>query len=47
MEVISERLGHTTPALTLSVYRHLLKEERRVYAPSLSEMLSGQKRPKA
>ena len=29
VEVVAERLGHSTPNLTLSVYRHLLAHERR------------------
>ncbi|GLV46915.1 hypothetical protein TJA_00920 [Thermus sp. LT1-2-5] len=29
LELVSERLGHANPNITLGVYRHLLEEERR------------------
>jgi integrase len=29
VELVAERMGHSTPTVTLNVYRHLLQEERR------------------
>ena len=29
LELVAERMGHANPTITLNVYRHLLKEERR------------------
>jgi integrase len=40
LEVVSERLGHTSPTITLNVYRHLLEEERRGYVLDLEDLLS-------
>jgi integrase len=39
LEVVSERLGHTSPTITLNVYRHLLEEERRGYVLDLEDLL--------
>ena len=39
LEVVSERLGHASPTITLNVYRHLLEEERRGYVLDLEELL--------
>lgn len=47
VEVVSEKLGHSTPAFTLSQYRHVLPEERRLYALDLSELIGGSRRAKA
>ncbi|GAA6735390.1 tyrosine-type recombinase/integrase [Thermus oshimai] len=47
VEVVSERLGHSTPAFTLATYRHVLDEERRAYALPLAELLSGRPRAQA
>lgn len=47
VEVVSEKLGHSTPAFTLSQYRHVLPEERRQYALNLSELIGGGSRAKA
>ncbi|GAB5603900.1 site-specific integrase [Thermus sp. FJN-A] len=48
LEVVSERLGHASPTITLSTYRHLLEEERRGYVLNLSELLGSPKtRPQA
>ncbi len=46
VEVVSEKLGHATPAFTLTQYRHILPEERREYALSLAD-LTGTNRAKA
>jgi len=48
-EVVSEKLGHSTVAFTLSLYRHVLPEERRVYALELPALLGspGKERPQA
>jgi integrase len=40
LEVVSERLGHASPTITLNVYRHLLEEERRGYVLDLEDLLS-------
>ena len=47
VEVVSEKLGHSTPAFTLTQYRHVLPEERRLYALDLSELIGGSRRAKA
>lgn len=47
VEVVSEKLGHSTPAFTLSQYRHVLPEERRQYALNLSELIGGGSKAKA
>jgi integrase len=39
LEVVSERLGHASPTITLNVYRHLLEEERRGYVLDLEDFL--------
>jgi len=41
LEVVAERLGHASPTITLSIYRHLLEEERRGYVLGLEELLKG------
>jgi len=41
LEVVSERLGHANPNITLGVYRHLLEEERRGYVIDLEDLLKG------
>jgi integrase len=47
LEVVSERLGHASPTITLNVYRHLLEEERRGYVLDLEELLRPAVRPVA
>ncbi len=48
LEVVSERLGHASPNVTLGIYRHLLEEERRGYVLDLEALLKGsQPRPQA
>ncbi len=47
VEVVSERLGHSNPAFTLTVYRHVLEDESKGYALSLSDLLSGKERAQA
>lgn len=48
LEVVSERLGHASPNITLGIYRHLLEEERRGYVLDLEALLKGsQPRPQA
>jgi len=39
LEVVSERLGHASPTITLKVYGHLLEEERRGYVLDLEDLL--------
>ncbi len=39
LEVVSERLGHASPTVTLTVYRHLLEEERRGWVLELEDLL--------
>ncbi|MCS7219639.1 MAG: site-specific integrase, partial [Thermus sp.] len=39
LEVVSERLGHASPHVTLGIYRHLLEEERRGYVVDLKTLL--------
>ena len=39
LEVVSERLSHASPTITLNVYRHLLEEERRGYVLDLEDLL--------
>jgi len=29
VELVSERMGHANPTITLGIYRHLLEEERK------------------
>lgn len=41
LEVVSERLGHASPTITLGIYRHLLEEERRGWVLNLSELLGS------
>ncbi|BCZ90880.1 hypothetical protein TthAA37_00690 [Thermus thermophilus] len=41
LEVVSERLGHASPTITLGIYRHLLEEERRGWVLNLSELLGN------
>ncbi|MFD3005155.1 site-specific integrase [Thermus tengchongensis] len=41
LEVVSERLGHANPNITLGIYRHLLEEERRGYVIDLEDLLKG------
>lgn len=46
LEVVSERLGHASPTITLNVYRHLLEEERRGWVLDLEELLYPAPAPK-
>lgn len=41
LEVVSERLGHASPTITLGIYRHLLEEERWGWVLNLSELLGS------
>jgi site-specific recombinase XerD len=41
LERVSELLGHASPVLTLSVYRHLLSDERNTPPLSLSDFITG------
>ena len=47
LEIVSARLGHASPTVTLQVYRHLLEEERRAYVLDLEELLHLPIRPVA
>lgn len=37
VELVSERLGHSTATMTLNVYRHLLDSERQGWVIDLEE----------
>jgi len=39
LEVVSERLGHANPTITLNRYRHVLEEERRGWVMNLEELV--------
>ena len=39
LELVSERLGHANPTITLNVYRHVLEEERRGWVMDLEELV--------
>lgn len=41
VSLVSERLGHGNPSVTLSVYRHLLSEERQQGVLPLEDLLGG------
>lgn len=41
VSLVADKLGHATPGVTLSVYRHLLQEERRAGVLPLEDLLSG------
>ena len=41
IEYVEERLGHTSPMTTLSVYAHALRGEHERYAEQLAERLHG------
>lgn len=47
LEVVSERMGHANPTITLNVYRHVLEHERRGYVFDVEEMVQPQTRPVA
>jgi len=48
LEVVSQRLGHASPNVTLGIYRHLLEEERRDYVLDLENLIRGPRpRPQA
>jgi integrase len=38
VERVSERLGHSTPIMTLKVYRHLLDSERQGWVIDLEDV---------
>ncbi|WP_299432128.1 hypothetical protein [uncultured Meiothermus sp.] len=38
VELVSERLGHSTPIMTLNVYRHLLDSERQGWVIDLEDV---------
>lgn len=39
LEVVSERMGHANPTITLNVYRHVLEHERRAHVFDLEELI--------
>jgi integrase len=41
VSLVADKLGHATPGVTLSVYRHLLQEERKAGVLPLEDLLSG------
>lgn len=41
LEVVSERMGHANPTITLNVYRHVLEHERRGYVFDVEEMIGS------
>lgn len=44
LELVSERMGHANPSITLNVYRHLLGHERQSWVVDPEDLLS---RPRA
>uniref|UniRef100_A0A7C5VF04 Site-specific integrase n=1 Tax=Thermus caliditerrae TaxID=1330700 RepID=A0A7C5VF04_9DEIN len=46
LELVSERMGHANPSITLNVYRHLLGHERQAWVVDPEDLLS-RPRPKA
>lgn len=46
LELVAERMGHSTPNLTLSVYRHVLEHERKGWVVDVESLLT-QPRAKA
>lgn len=46
-ELISKRLGHSRPSITLDIYRHVLEGEQKEAAIPLGELLSGKPRHRA
>lgn len=46
LELVSERMGHANPSITLNVYRHLLGHERQAWVLDPEDLLS-RPRPKA
>jgi len=47
IELVSERLGHSSVGFTLDTYRHLYKAERREAAISLVDLLGAAPQPRA
>jgi integrase len=47
LEVVSERMGHANPTITLNVYRHLLERERTDYVMGITEAAGVEATPKA
>lgn len=50
LEVVSERMGHANPTITLNIYRHVLEHERRGYLFDVEELVKqhpGQEQPTA
>lgn len=41
LELVSERLGHSSSSITLNIYRHVLQEERRGHVLELEDLLYG------
>lgn len=39
LEVVSERMGHSNPTVTLNIYRHLLEDERQSHVLDIEDML--------
>ncbi|MDX2004878.1 MAG: site-specific integrase [Meiothermus sp.] len=39
LEVVSERMGHANPTITLNIYRHVLEHERRGYLFDVEELV--------
>lgn len=46
IEMVSERLGHSSPGFTLNTYRHLCEAERREAAVSLDDLLGVATQPR-
>ena len=47
LEVVSERMGHANPSITLNRYRHLLESERRGFVFDVEEVIREGSRPTA
>jgi integrase len=44
LEVVSERMGHANPTITLNIYRHLLEDERRGYIHDIEDVVKTPER---
>ncbi|WP_052351633.1 tyrosine-type recombinase/integrase [Deinococcus pimensis] len=41
VEVVSEKLGHSRPSVTLDLYRHVYREEHERHTPTLADLLTA------
>ena len=42
LKVVSERLGHSTPAFTMAVYQHVLPGMQRAAADLFAQLITGE-----